>query len=218
MRRPHSDIEGEAPAFQQRSVSTGGSKFTPERVGLLVVSALLAAAVIVIIRLSFAHMDTLRNFQPLRHTEQCLKYKEDCEKHGDKCYYFSSDRSPWEKARDECRSQGGDLVQIDSRDEQSFLVLKVREKMNDPEDRFWIGLTDSEVEGTWVWVDGSPLNNSVTFWVHHEPDNWTTEDPDGEDCVRMGVQGESALNSWFDKSCKVPHRRICEKSAKTGCD
>ena len=33
----------------------------------------------------------------------------------------------------------------------------------------WIGATDIEVEGTYVWHDGSPFN--FNFWRSDEPDN-----------------------------------------------
>ena len=59
---------------------------------------------------------------------------------------------------------------------------------------------------------------SLSFWAIEQPDNWEVETPAGEDCVRMGIKtGAEDLKCWFDKYCKVPHRRICErKSTKTG--
>ncbi|XP_039675543.1 hepatic lectin-like isoform X2 [Perca fluviatilis] len=231
----------EAPTSQQQSVPRGGPKVTSERVALFVLSALLAAAAVVICRLSFENLRNKKSFQTLRDeheamkrnlrvkscntvqptcpnppdvkmNEPCQKCEEGWELHGGKCYYFSTDRLPWERSRNQCRNQHGDLVKIDSREEQTFLELKLREKMNEPEDKFWIGLTDSQTEGTWLWADGSPLDTRLTFWSSREPDNWEGQDPDGEDCVRMGKRGGALdLNCWFDKSCKVPHRRICEK-------
>ncbi|XP_067468337.1 CD209 antigen-like protein C isoform X2 [Thunnus thynnus] len=145
------------------------------------------------------------------------KCDKDWEQYGGKCYYFSITNSSWEESRRDCQSQGGDLVKIDSRDEQTFLTKKLSDKMNDAEDKFWIGLTDSKKEGEWFWVDDSPLNTSLSFWQKREPDNWEEENPEGEDCVRMGEKGgPEDLNCWFDKSCDVPQRRICEKQAEKG--
>uniref|UniRef100_A0A3B3XKF7 C-type lectin domain-containing protein n=1 Tax=Poecilia mexicana TaxID=48701 RepID=A0A3B3XKF7_9TELE len=74
------------------------------------------------------------------------------------CYYFNTNKSSWNDSRRSCADLGSDLVKIDSREEQNFW------------DRFWIGLTDSEEEGRWFWVDGSPLDkrfgwfgNSLVF-------------------------------------------------------
>ncbi|XP_067468334.1 C-type lectin domain family 4 member E-like isoform X6 [Thunnus thynnus] len=145
------------------------------------------------------------------------KCDKDWEQYGGKCYYFSITNSSWEESRRDCQSQGGDLVKIDSRDEQTFLTKKLSDKMNDAEDKFWIGLTDSKKEGEWFWVDDSPLNTSLSFWQKREPDNWEEENPEGEDCVRMGEKGgPEDLNCWFDKSCDKPHKSICEKQAEKG--
>uniref|UniRef100_A0A3Q3BQT1 Immune-related, lectin-like receptor 4 n=1 Tax=Kryptolebias marmoratus TaxID=37003 RepID=A0A3Q3BQT1_KRYMA len=135
--------------------------------------------------------------------QTCLKCGAGWEEHGGKCYYFNTNRTSWSDSRASCRDLGGDLVKIDSREEQDF------------EDKFWIGLTDSETEGRWLWADGSPLNES--FWSGKEPDNWNGKNPSGEDCVRMGEKGGAEdLKCWFDSSCDIPHKSICEKSAETG--
>ncbi|XP_031151487.1 hepatic lectin-like isoform X6 [Sander lucioperca] len=211
---------------QQQPVSNGRSKFPSERVALGVVSVLLAAAVIALGLISHKNMELSQSRDAVAKNLTDL-FKEPCQKrgggwelHGGKCYYFSTDRLSWELSRNLCKEQHGDLVKIDSREEQTLLELKLREKMNQDEDKFWIGLTDSETEGTWLWADGSPLDTSLTFWssgetkTEPEPDNWTGEDPDGEDCVRMGEKGRAPdLKCWFDKSCKEPQRCICEKEA-----
>ncbi|XP_053190162.1 C-type lectin domain family 4 member E-like [Scomber japonicus] len=168
-----------------------------------------------------------------------------------KCYYFSTTTSSWEVSRRLCQTLGGDLVKIDSSEEQEFLnktlgdIMRCHEDkfwiglrdlvkidsseeqeflnktlgeiMRCHEDKFWIGLTDSEEENKWIWVDGSPLNPSLSFWFEGEPDNWNGTNPEGEDCVRMGEKGGAKdLNSWFDRSCNDLYRSICEKPAQTG--
>ncbi|XP_026203907.1 hepatic lectin-like [Anabas testudineus] len=190
MSRSQSYREGEAPDRR--------SKVTSERVALLVLSALLAAALIVIYRLSFENVHTKKSLQTLKDEHEalrknltvdtCPKCEEGWELHGGKCYYSSTRESTWNQSRDYCRRKGGDLVKIDSREEQFFLELRVRKKMDNDEDRFWIGLTDSKEEGKWLWVDDSPLNTSLTFWIDTQPDNWPGDSPEGEDCVRMGKE------------------------------
>ncbi|XP_072307504.1 C-type lectin domain family 4 member E-like, partial [Eucyclogobius newberryi] len=141
---------------------------------------------------------------------------------GRKCYYFSTNKFSWIKSKTFCESMDGRLVKIDSREEQLFLYEKLRTLMSEGEDKFWIGLTDSEAEGVWKWTDGSSLNPSLTFWFKGknktEPDNWTGVDPEGEDCVRMGEQTDNYQEkSWFDQNCDTPQRFICEKNPTTVC-
>ncbi|XP_047195193.1 hepatic lectin-like isoform X2 [Hippoglossus stenolepis] len=185
----------ELPGSKQPAASNRRSGVTSERVALLVLSVLLAAAVTA---LGVTH-------------EACPRCEDGWEPHGGKCYFFSSVTLTWNQSRRQCRSMRGDLVVINNREEQRFLVSRLRGKMDKPEDRFWIGLTDSKNESEWLWVDDTRLNPSLTFWRHYEPDDWKEPNPDGEDCVRMGVE---YLKSWSDGSCKSPHKSVCEKPEK----
>uniref|UniRef100_A0A3B4TZM4 C-type lectin domain-containing protein n=1 Tax=Seriola dumerili TaxID=41447 RepID=A0A3B4TZM4_SERDU len=134
--------------------------------------------------------------------QPCQKCEEGWEQDRGQCYFFSINGSSWEESRNGLNSSTFPL--------QSFLSNRLIEKMDNTEDKFWIGLTDSEVEGEWLWVDGSRLNTSLSFWFAQEPDNWTQENPDGEDCARMGE------GMWWDKSCKASQKSICEKQAEMG--
>uniref|UniRef100_A0A665TM85 C-type lectin domain-containing protein n=1 Tax=Echeneis naucrates TaxID=173247 RepID=A0A665TM85_ECHNA len=138
--------------------------------------------------------------------------EEGWEHNGGKCYLFSTNGSSWEKSRDECKQLGGDLEISSTFPLQGFLAERLRIKY---QGFFWIGLTDSKNESDWLWVDGSPLDKSWTFWRSGEPDNWKKEDPDGENCVRIWEIGESN-KSWGDGSCKTEHKSICEKEEEVG--
>ncbi|CAI5691500.1 unnamed protein product [Oreochromis niloticus] len=236
----------------QQAVVNKGSKVTSERVLLVVLSVLLAAAVIALCFTTFKIIktnkelknleghkmkcernftETLSKIQPCSTVQPtcpgpkviddpCYKCEEGWEQHGEKCYYFSIRNSSWNQSRDECRAKGGDLVKIDSREEQTFLQRRLKYVMTEAEDKFWIGLTDSAVEGRWVWADGSSLNESLKFWNRNEPDNWNGTNgihPGGEDCARMGEKGGAKdLKCWFDAFCSKPHRSICEKAGAKG--
>ncbi|XP_054910886.1 hepatic lectin-like [Poeciliopsis prolifica] len=211
---------------------------------LLVLVGLLVAALTVIYRLSFDKIRTnqtiqtleeenealRRNISELKSTEQptcppclptpeeqcltCLKYEAGWEKHGGNCYYFNTMRFSWTVSRRSCMVLGSDLVKIDSREEQMFLVGRLRDLMEDNEDMFWIGLTDQKEEGKWLWMDGSPLDESLSFWSDKEPNNRSKDGASSADCGRMGRKREhDDLQSWFDISCYYPQKCICEKTA-----
>ncbi|XP_041640300.1 natural killer cells antigen CD94-like isoform X2 [Cheilinus undulatus] len=63
------------------------------------------------------------------------------------CYFISSQQRNWDNSRRDCLQRGADLVVINSRLEQAFLTGFT--------EAAWVGMTDREKEGTWVWVDGT---------------------------------------------------------------
>ncbi|XP_029919163.1 C-type lectin domain family 4 member E-like isoform X1 [Myripristis murdjan] len=147
----------------------------------------------------------------------CFKCDPDWERHGNKCYRFLTEKLTWDQSRSRCEELGGHLVKIDSKDEQCFLDWTLIDKMDEAEDKFWIGLTDQVTEDEWLWVDGSKLDESLAFWNYGEPDNWREKNPDGEDCARMGEKGGAPdLKCWRDQDCNKPQKGVCEKTPSMG--
>uniref|UniRef100_A0AAQ6AEX7 C-type lectin domain-containing protein n=1 Tax=Amphiprion ocellaris TaxID=80972 RepID=A0AAQ6AEX7_AMPOC len=111
-------------------------------------------------------------------------------------YYVSPVKKNWRDSRQECLQRGADLVIINSRDEQVFTTQFKK--------AIWIGLTDSETEDIWKWVDGTLL--STSYWFGSEPNNFGSRD---EDCVELGVYGTEM--NWNDAPCRFKNFWICEK-------
>ncbi|XP_037548987.1 C-type lectin domain family 1 member B-like [Nematolebias whitei] len=155
----------EPPADSHQNESSWRSKVTSERAALLVLGGVLAAAVIAlgvfahdVNSLSQSVQSLTEDNEVLRTNllgKRCLVFEGDWELHGGKCYYFNTYGLTWQESRCFCKDFGGDLVKISSREEQEFLVGRVRDLKTTEDDKFWIGLTGSETE--WLWVDGSPL-------------------------------------------------------------
>uniref|UniRef100_A0A4W5RS87 Uncharacterized protein n=1 Tax=Hucho hucho TaxID=62062 RepID=A0A4W5RS87_9TELE len=117
---------------------------------------------------------------------------------GCRCYYLSTEKKSWEKSRQDCLERGADLVIINSEEEQTFIngfksVSYV-----------WIGLTDSVTEGTWKWVDDTPLT-SPKYWWSGEPGGGTYQNC-GEIYYISSGQGV-----WRDLGCSFSQEWICEK-------
>ncbi|XP_035285545.1 asialoglycoprotein receptor 1-like isoform X1 [Anguilla anguilla] len=124
--------------------------------------------------------------------------------HQGKCYFFSTDKMNWSQSQEYCTSKGAQLVIINNQQEQNFVSSRINET-------HWIGLSDRNTEGQWVWVDGTPLDRSGTqYWWAKEPDNWMgAGDPSGEDCAALGDHNGNP-DRWFDASCGKIKKFVCE--------
>ncbi|XP_077086871.1 uncharacterized protein LOC143738674 isoform X2 [Siphateles boraxobius] len=107
-------------------------------------------------------------------------------------YFISSEKKSWTESRRDCRERGADLIIINNRKEQEIV------NMISGDAEVWIGLTDSDVEGTWKWVDGSTLTSGT--WRSGEPNGQTSEN-----CVL------TCAPDWIDHRCHEVYRWICEK-------
>ncbi|XP_036283313.1 layilin isoform X6 [Pipistrellus kuhlii] len=139
------------------------------------------------------------------------------------CYkvlYFhdASRRLNFEEARAACRRDGGQLVSIESEDEQR-LIEKFIENLMASDGDFWIGLwrrEEKQSKGTacqdlYTWTDGS----LSTFR------NWYVDEPScgSEVCVVMYHQpsaptgiGGRYMFQWNDDRCNMKNNFICKYS------
>ncbi|XP_058626537.1 C-type lectin domain family 4 member M-like isoform X3 [Onychostoma macrolepis] len=103
--------------------------------------------------------------------------------------------------------RGADLIIINNRQEQDFVKNMSGAAI------VYIGLTDSDVEGTWKWVDGSTLGSSFSFWAS----NGIMTEPNGgrsENCavtVAKPPPEWTNLVGWIDAPCNKAYQWICEK-------
>ncbi|XP_030207521.1 CD209 antigen-like protein C isoform X2 [Gadus morhua] len=108
-------------------------------------------------------------------------------------YLMSSTMKSWKDSREDCLQRNADLVVINSRVEQDFIMRWHIES--------WIGLSIRGTEGNWEWVDGTSI--TLSYWEVGEPNRYKQE----EDCVEVGN------NNWADVSCNDLNLWICEKKA-----
>ncbi|XP_049328349.1 C-type lectin domain family 4 member M-like [Astyanax mexicanus] len=116
-------------------------------------------------------------------------------KFGSSHYYISTEAKTWDKARQNCRERGADLVIINSKEEQEFIKRENK--------YVWIGLSDADEEGVWKWVDGSPL--TTKYWNTGEPNDYAK----AEDCA-VFKDGKDTLETWNDLPCCYENLWICE--------
>ncbi|MEE9371993.1 MAG: lectin-like protein, partial [Saprospiraceae bacterium] len=101
--------------------------------------------------------------------------------YGNSSYYikYSGDLQ-YDQAKSFVQSKGGQLPKIETQGENNWLANQISGSI-------WLGLTDSQSEGTWRWHDNEIV--SYTNWARGEPSS-----SHGEDYARMKTDGE-----WTDR-------------------
>jgi formylglycine-generating enzyme required for sulfatase activity len=118
-------------------------------------------------------------------------------------YVYVSNAATWQDAEDDCVSRGGHLVSIGS-ELENRMVSRVARRYGGYDVEPWIGFTDSQMEDTWVWSDGSGA------WVHYESSPYTGwyyqiyYDSSPKDCAYMDRM------DWGNDYCHQQRPYVCE--------
>lgn len=115
---------------------------------------------------------------------------------GESCYFLETTIASWSVARQACEDAGRLLVQIESEQEDTFIAGLSASSL-------WIGASDTVVDGSFVWSDGSAI--VFTNWGPAQPDAYP-----GPDCVE---KRQEANEPWYDQPCGDAKRFVCESPA-----
>jgi hypothetical protein len=124
-----------------------------------------------------------------------------------RCYATLAVLRSWGASRQRCRSIGAgwDLASIRSNGVNRFLAGLLTSDT-------WVGASDGDVEGTWLWVDdgtafwrgdstGGPVNGAFANWDQSQPNGGANAG-----CARL-VPGASGV--WGDLRCTELRSAVC---------
>lgn len=103
-------------------------------------------------------------------------------------YSITDSYGSWTSMEAQAEGYGATLAIIDSAAEESFINSTFGTS------QWWIGFTDQDVEGSFEWIDGSPV--TYTNWAGGEPNN-----AGGEDYTVMNWSGVAwnDLPDWVER-------------------
>ncbi|CAL4124888.1 unnamed protein product, partial [Meganyctiphanes norvegica] len=116
---------------------------------------------------------------------------------GKQCFIFSNDSLNWTDAAEACGRNGGQLAVVS---QQPTLIAEYILTYYDNV-KFWVGATDTAVEGSWVWIDGQPMDSQFP-WPSNQPDNGGGN----EHCLMFNYE-----DAYNDDPCYKEFRYVCEQ-------
>ena len=114
------------------------------------------------------------------------------------CYRKVASCDSWSRSHGKCATQGANLPSIHSQEENVFVQsLHGGEKS-------WLGLSDINKEGKFVWTDGTSTN--FHHWAKYQPNNLGNQD-----CVHTLGFLEGHDYEWNDVNCTDCHSFTCKQ-------
>lgn len=112
------------------------------------------------------------------------------------CYlYQKQEKLSWYGARIRCHDLGGNLAEPDTEEKMRYILSAI------DDNNVWIGATDEDNEGTWVWASSQKQLGSYIQWQQSQPNNLFGN----QHCMEIGL---SLVN---DESCFEDNYYVCEK-------
>ena len=115
-------------------------------------------------------------------------------------YLFCTQKLKWHPARDYCISQGMDLADVNTAEEDNWMFEKAFGYMEI--NGWWIGFNDLDAEGVYVWMSGESFD--YVNWALSEPNNYA----DAEHCGSLVSWVK--VHGWNDLSCTMKLPYVCE--------
>ncbi|XP_065145817.1 ladderlectin-like [Paramisgurnus dabryanus] len=120
---------------------------------------------------------------------------------GVKCYKIFTETVDWVTAEKNCQSVDSNLASVHNTVEHNFLMSLVS-----VDTHVWIGGHDGEMDGQWLWTDGSHF--VFTTWCSGQPDN----NGGKENCLHLNYTDK---HCWNDAPCSTAMNYICAKPMRS---
>lgn len=124
----------------------------------------------------------------------CVPFDLDCItswcSYGGRSYLLSNQTLSWQNAKENCNQMNAHLVEIQTAEEHRWIISIIS-------DWHWIGLTDLNSEGVWIWNHSRTVNSMWDYFFKYEIESY--------DCV---VMPSGKWNNWH---CSTKFYFICEK-------
>lgn len=155
--------------------------------------------------------NTYKEIRKLNKSNELISKKVDCHDsfgyaYGSSCYHVEKETMlTWKQAYKRCLEDGAYLAEIDSEEENTFLI-KLATSLT-PKDQLygvWIGGSDLENEGIWVWQTSRRR-------IYRNYKNFKGNQPDGrtlENCLHLIRKYDWY---WNDYVCERRLSYICER-------
>ncbi|XP_024143279.1 type-2 ice-structuring protein isoform X1 [Oryzias melastigma] len=119
----------------------------------------------------------------------------------DRCFRYIPVLQTWSRAERDCRSKGATLASVHDIQEYHEIQRLILTATHSYQET-WIGGSDAQEEGLWLWSDGSAFH--YTNWcgshINHGR-NWN--------CLRMNHSGGKC---WDDYTCQTRLPYVCAKN------
>ncbi|XP_069106627.1 perlucin-like [Argopecten irradians] len=138
------------------------------------------------------------------------------QQYDESCYKVFVETATWIDAKKYCQIFGGDLVKIETQEEETTLeqVLNdVHANRTAKIENYWVDGSDVLTEGEWRWV-GTPgysqlIAGGYSNWEDGQPDNYGGS----ENCIQIRYDFNM---HWNDEDCDEKDSFICEAEYSDG--
>ena len=108
------------------------------------------------------------------------------------------DLKTWHDAKQHCNEMGARLMEIRTQEQ----LEKAQQFYQELRDQFWLGASDEQTEGIWVWDSNQEEVDLNEFWLDGRPMDGTVGN--FLNCLIMNSQG------MFDWYCSHEQLFVCE--------
>ncbi|ELU15854.1 hypothetical protein CAPTEDRAFT_145637, partial [Capitella teleta] len=122
---------------------------------------------------------------------------------GVRCYKYFGSEQQFTDAKKSCISEGAMLAKVHTQEVNDAVSEFVRDIGGTSE--FWIGLTRTNDQNEWRWMDGASLIDDDGKWASNEPGST-------ENCAKIKVEADQNQKYfWFGYTCGHAYSYVCEK-------